>query len=177
MTDNNGAYRLTLPIGTYTIRASAGGCTEPGVAEGVKLVRHNIVLDFTLARKIDQFGHGCRPIIYDWVNATNQTALFGDDFAGRLRLPFSFKFYGQRYDNVFLSDNGYLNFLGADRATRSRWRSPQRPIPMRRSMRSGTTCPSTTTAPSSTRRWGRQAIARSSWNSPTSRVRGSATPV
>ncbi len=115
ITDAQGAYRLTLPIGTYTIRASAGGCTEPGIADGVKIVRHNIVLDFTLARKIDQFGHGCRALIPNWVDATNQTALFGDDFSGRLHLPFSFKFYGQRYEQVFLSDNGYLNFLGADR--------------------------------------------------------------
>ncbi len=115
ITDSSGFYRLILPIGTYTIRASAGGCTEPGIVDGVKLVKSNKTVDFSLARKIDNYGHGCRAIIPNWVDATTQTALFGDDFGGRLRLPFKFKFYGQRYEQVFLSDNGYLNFLEADK--------------------------------------------------------------
>jgi hypothetical protein len=113
-TDVNGAYRLTLPIGTYTIRASAGGCTETAVVDGVELVDQDITLNFSLGRKLDDFGHGCRPIGFGWVDATTETALFGDDFAGRLHLPFPFSFYGEDYDQVFLSDNGYLNFLGAD---------------------------------------------------------------
>ena len=38
----------------------------------------------------------------------------GDDVAGRLRLPFSFPFYGESYDKAFISSNGYLNFLEAN---------------------------------------------------------------
>jgi len=113
-TDATGAYRLTLPIGTYTIRASAGGCTETAVVDGVELVDQDITLNFSLGRKLDDFGHGCRAVVFNWVNATTETALFGDDFAGRLHLPFPFSFYGEDYNQVFLSDNGYLNFLGAD---------------------------------------------------------------
>jgi subtilisin family serine protease len=109
-----GAYTLTLPIGTYTIRGSAGGCTEVHVHDGVVLADANITLDFTLGRKIDGFGHGCRPIAFDWVDAPIESALYGNDFAGRLRLPFDFGFYGATYQQVFISDNGYLNFLGAD---------------------------------------------------------------
>ena len=113
-TDAAGAYRMTLPIGTYTIRASAGGCTENAIVDGVELVDHDITLDFSLGRKLDNFGHGCRAIGLIWVDATTETALFGDDFAGRLHLPFPFSFYGDDYEQVFLSDNGYLNFQGAD---------------------------------------------------------------
>ena len=36
-TDAGGSYTLNLPIGSYTLRASAGGCTEFGFAE-VELV-------------------------------------------------------------------------------------------------------------------------------------------
>ena len=114
ITDATGAYSLTLPIGTWTIRASAGGCTENVIQEGVELVDHDISLDFALGRKLDDFGHGCRPIAFDWVDATTDTALYGDDFVGRLHLPFTFTFYGESYDQVFISDNGYVNFLGAD---------------------------------------------------------------
>ena len=113
-TDRNGAYTLILPIGTYTIRASAGGCTEAGIVEGVELVDDDITLDFSLGRKLDDFGHGCKPIPFSWVDATTQTALFGDRFGGRLNLPFSFAFYGTDYDQVYISDNGYINFLSGD---------------------------------------------------------------
>ncbi|MGH2651401.1 MAG: carboxypeptidase-like regulatory domain-containing protein, partial [Actinomycetota bacterium] len=39
---------------------------------------------------------------------------FGDEFSGRLNLPFEFPFYGESYSRVFISDNGYINFLGPD---------------------------------------------------------------
>lgn len=113
ITNASGDYTLTLPIGTYTLRAAGGGCTESGTGE-VTLVDANVSRDFTLFRKLDDFGHGCRSIGFDWVDAPTQSALFGDEFAGRLRLPFAFDFYGQSYDAVFISDNGYLNFLGPD---------------------------------------------------------------
>ena len=112
-TDADGAYSLSLPIGQYTLRASAGGCTEVGFAD-VELVDSDITQDFSLFRKLDDFGHACRPIAFSWVDASAQTGLFGDEFAGRLRLPFPFDFYGQTYDQVFVSDNGYLNFLAPD---------------------------------------------------------------
>lgn len=112
-TDAAGAYSLELPIGDYTLRASAGGCTEVATAD-ISLVDANITRDFSLFRKLDDFGHGCRAIPFDWVDAPGQTGLYGDEFAGRLRLPFNFEFYGKTYSQVFLSDNGYLNFLAPE---------------------------------------------------------------
>lgn len=112
VTAADGSYTLTLPEGAYTLRASAGGCTDLGFAE-IELFA-DVVQDFTIARKLDNFGHGCFPIAFDWVDAQTQTALYGDEFAGRLRLPFEFPYYGETYSQVFISDNGYLNFLGPD---------------------------------------------------------------
>lgn len=112
-TDAGGAYTLNMPIGSYTLRATAGGCTEQGF-ENVEIVDADVVADFSIARKLDNFGHGCAPIAFDWVDASTTTPLFGDEFVGRLNLPFEFPFYGATYDEVWLSDNGYLNFLGPD---------------------------------------------------------------
>ncbi|HEX5013824.1 MAG TPA: carboxypeptidase regulatory-like domain-containing protein [Candidatus Limnocylindrales bacterium] len=112
--DTGGFYQLTLPVGTYTLRANAGGCTESGVVDGVQIVNKNVTQDFALGRKLDAFGHGCRPIAFNWTDAKTDTALFGDDFAGRLKLPFAFKFYGESYTQLFISDNGYLTFGGPD---------------------------------------------------------------
>ncbi|HEX7197160.1 MAG TPA: carboxypeptidase regulatory-like domain-containing protein, partial [Candidatus Limnocylindria bacterium] len=112
ITNPNGVYSLTLPEGSYTLRASAGGCTDFDLEE-IDL-HEDISVDFQVARKLDNFGHGCAPIAFDWVDATTQTALYGDEFVGRLVLPFEFPFYGESYSELFLSDNGYLNFLGPD---------------------------------------------------------------
>jgi subtilisin family serine protease len=113
ISDAAGAYALELPIGDYTLRASAGGCTELGLVE-ISLVDADITQDFSLFRKLDDFGHGCRAIPFDWLDATGQTALYGDEFAGRIRLPFDFGFYGETYSQVYVSDNGYLNFLAGE---------------------------------------------------------------
>jgi subtilisin family serine protease len=112
-TDAAGAYTMRLPIGTYSLRFSAGGCTEVATAD-VESDGPDVVVDRALFRKLDDFGHGCRPVAFDWVDAATQTALWGDELAGRLRLPFAFDFYGTPYDQLWLSDNGYVNFLAPD---------------------------------------------------------------
>ena len=111
-TGTNGRYDLYLPIGDYTLQASAsGGCSE-ALQIDVSIVDTNLTgIDFALLRKLDRFGHGCRQIGFNWVDAKHQTALFGDDLAGRLRLPFTFSFYGRGYDQLHVSSNGNVNFL------------------------------------------------------------------
>jgi subtilisin family serine protease len=108
-TDVEGFYSLSLPIGEYTLRAGAGGCTEIATAD-ISL-SEDLTQDFSLFRKLDDFGHGCSQIAFDWVDAAGQTALFGDEIAGRLRLPFEFEFYGETYTQIWLSENGFMNFL------------------------------------------------------------------
>ena len=112
-TDAAGHYEIILPIGDYTLRASFGGCSDTAFAD-ISSTGDDVVQDFGLTRKLDNFGHACRPISFDWVDADSQSALFGDEFAGRLRLPFTFSFYGEDYTQLWISDNGYVNFLGPD---------------------------------------------------------------
>ncbi len=45
------------------------------MVDGVELVDQDITLNFSLGRKLDNFGHGCRPIAFVWVDATTETAL------------------------------------------------------------------------------------------------------
>jgi subtilisin family serine protease len=113
VTDASGAYDLVLPIGDYTLRISAGGCTESATVD-ITSDGPDITVDRGLYRKLDDFGHGCRPVAFDWVDAGTQTALWGDEIVGRLKLPFPVSFYGASYEQVWISDNGYLNFLDAD---------------------------------------------------------------
>ena len=105
----DGTYTLTLPIGDFSLRTSAGGCTTADVTD-VSLGLAGLVHDVALSRTLDDFGHGCASTTFDWVDAANDTAMFGDETVGHLPLPFAFPFYGETYDSVFLTDDGYLTF-------------------------------------------------------------------
>ena len=98
----DGTYALTLPIGDFTIRTSAGGCTAPDEV-AVTLTVAGLTRDVALARKLDEASHGCRPIAFDWVDATNDSPMFGNETVGRFTLPFSFPYYGQSYSRVFVT--------------------------------------------------------------------------
>ncbi len=108
VTDATGAYSLRLPVGSYELVASKGGCMEKdfGFVTVRAATRHN----FFLVTKIDDFGHGCLKIANEWHEAAHQTALFGDDTYGRLRLPFEFPFYGDTYDRAYIATNGFISF-------------------------------------------------------------------
>ncbi len=108
-TDSRGRYSFTLPIGTYSVKASLAGCAIP-VTEEVALSRNRRVV-FRLPTKIDDFGHGCREIGFDWIEADIQSGTYGDDLAGRLDLPFPFPFYGDTKDRVYFTTNGYVSFF------------------------------------------------------------------
>jgi subtilisin family serine protease len=112
-TDGAGQYSLTVPVGKYAIRVSAGGCTNT-VTRKVQVIDKDVTLDAALDRKIDRFGHGCATTAFTWVEALHDTGLMGDEFVGNLHLPFAFPFYGASYSEVFLSDNGYIDFLAPD---------------------------------------------------------------
>ena len=97
-TDAAGAYSLELPIGDYTLRASAGGCTEHGerrrsassttTSPRTSRCSASSTTSGTAAARSPSTGSTRRP----------DRRCIGDEFAGRLRLPFDFQFYGETYD-------------------------------------------------------------------------------
>jgi subtilisin family serine protease len=111
-TDRKGRYRLELPAGLHLLEASKGGCLQRATSEVDVL--DETQLDLPIARKLDRFGHGCEIVRYAPAKTRTDAVLHGDDDYGRLRLPFAFPFYGERYETVFIDTNGYLAFLDPD---------------------------------------------------------------
>jgi subtilisin family serine protease len=111
-TDRQGRYRIELPVGLHLLEVSKGGCLQRATIEVEVLAE--IQLDLPIARKLDRFGHGCELVRYAPARTRSEASLYGDDSYGRLRLPFAFSFYGERYEAVYLDTNGYLAFVDPD---------------------------------------------------------------
>jgi len=47
---------------------------------------------------------------YNWINTPHTTFITEDDQSVRIDLPFTFTFYGQQYNSVFVCSNGFLSF-------------------------------------------------------------------
>jgi len=107
-TNAGGEYSVTLPLGMYTVEASQGGCLSRD--EKTVDLLDNQRRNFHLVRRIDDFGYGCRPIDPVWKEARKPTSMYGDDNTGRMPMPFPFPFYGQEYEEIYLSTNGYVAF-------------------------------------------------------------------
>ncbi|MCK4829196.1 DUF2341 domain-containing protein, partial [bacterium] len=68
----------------------------------------------------DNFGYmwtssGGTPVIdYNWIDVKSGTNLFGDSFddsvSSTIALPFNFTFYGETFDSVRISSNGWISF-------------------------------------------------------------------
>ncbi len=109
ITGTDGGYSLTLPAGDYTVQASLGRCLTTDEAD-IGLFADIAGQDFALVQRIDDFGHGCQSIGFDWVDARTPTTVYGDDQTGRMPLPFAFPFFGSDYNEVFIASNGYVTF-------------------------------------------------------------------
>jgi subtilisin family serine protease len=107
---HNARYSFVLPVGTYTLAARQGGCTETELAEVEITEEARIVRDFELVRKIDDFGYGCETFRSTWRDVTLPDSLYFDDTVGKLPLPFDFPFYGESHSQVFITANGYVTF-------------------------------------------------------------------
>lgn len=106
--DAAGFYEMVLPIGTYSLKASNGGCIT-SVTDSVTLDQ-DTTHDFGLVSKIDQFGHGCELSPQSWVDVSGKVNLKGDDKFTAVGMPVPFPFYGQSYRRVFVTSNGYVTF-------------------------------------------------------------------
>ncbi|MBI1745781.1 MAG: S8 family serine peptidase [Acidobacteria bacterium] len=108
--DTEGNYEFrNVPEGTYDIQAGIGRCIAT-LTQRVT-ISTDVEVNFPLDSR-DAFGYACDDNIpFAWVDAENLLLLFGDSSSIRVNLPFTFSFYGEGYDSVFVSTNGFVNFL------------------------------------------------------------------
>lgn len=128
-TNNAGNYSISnVPQGTYDMRASGAGCgtqTVTGVAIGA-----NTTQNFTLpsdprflCSAPDGGGYiacengDANGPTYNWFEVSPTAggpgtiaAISGDDMAGALTIPFTFRMYGTNYTSVNACTNGFLTF-------------------------------------------------------------------
>jgi len=111
-TDLNGFYSFaSVPEGVYDVRAEAGRCNDP-LVQSLTVSGDVADFNFLLPARRDAFGYHCRIEPFSFIDATQDTGMYGDDTATQIDLPFAFPFYGQSYTTAYVSTNGYLNFLG-----------------------------------------------------------------
>lgn len=128
-TNGAGFYSITLPQGTYDMRASGAGCA-PATANGV-VIGANATQNFTLlsdpiysCSQPDPYGYyACENgdaggPTYAWFEIAPSAGGPGTDtgqscddcFSGPYNFPFAFQFYGTTYTSYYLGSNGYMTF-------------------------------------------------------------------
>ncbi len=98
-----------VPEGTYTLSVTAGGCAAPYSQSLV--VDGDETVAVALAGRADGYGYTCVVGTGDYLQGSTKTTLAGDDSTLAIDLPWAFSFYGQSYNQAFLSTNGHVNFL------------------------------------------------------------------
>src|SRR6266849_2820211 len=114
-TDANGMYSFpSVPDGSYNLQASPPAGVRCRSSRTVAIVvDQDLTVDFVLEARRDGFGYACDDTIaFNWIPGTFQTSLEGDEATLPVDLPFPFTFYGQTYTVIYLSTNGFGNFLG-----------------------------------------------------------------
>jgi subtilisin family serine protease len=107
-TDENGYYAYpAVPVGEYELSVDAGGCYAKSsvgfIVDGVEDV------PVTLAQKSDSYGYVCSKAEFDYVEATTQLPIYGFGQTD-ITLPFTFTYYGESYDKITVTGNGYAAF-------------------------------------------------------------------
>jgi subtilisin family serine protease len=106
-TDEDGAFTFpAVPVGEYTLSASAGGCyADSSVA---LVVDSDEALDLNLAQKTDGFGYQCSPTDFNYLTG-DTWVVGGDDDAVTVDLPFTFNYYGRSTNTISISTNGFVS--------------------------------------------------------------------
>jgi subtilisin family serine protease len=112
ITDQNGFYNFaSVPEGEYDVHTNSS-CYDPQTQH--LIVNADSTLDFSLAQHADAFGYTCEGTTFNYIEASNDIGLYGDDSSTSVSLPFPFVFYGQIYDTAYVGTNGFLNFQADD---------------------------------------------------------------
>lgn len=109
-TDEEGYFQFAaVPVGEYTLRARAGGCyLDENV--NVAVVDQDVALSLEVDFKVDDYGYQCRPVDFDYEEASNPIGLSYDDEQVQVELPFPMTLYGETYSSMWVTTNGYLAF-------------------------------------------------------------------
>jgi subtilisin family serine protease len=128
-TNGSGFYSITLPQGTYDMRASGAGCapvTVNGVVVGATATQNFTLLSDPIYSCSDPDAYGYYACengddggpTYAWTEIAPDAGGPGTDtgqscddcFNGPLAFPFPFQFYGVSYPSYNIGSNGYVTF-------------------------------------------------------------------
>jgi hypothetical protein len=108
-TDADGFFQFpAVPVGEYSLRASAGGCYVD-VEVTVVVSDADQSLPLTAAFKTDAYGYQCHDVDFDYIEGDTQLNLTGGGQT-LVALPFPFTLYGETYDSMWVSMTGYMAF-------------------------------------------------------------------
>ncbi|MEV7616806.1 S8 family serine peptidase [Streptomyces sp. NPDC089799] len=111
--DDQGRFEVTLPHGTYDVRAAHGSRCLTGGSSRVTVAGDTTVA-VTLPERTDGYGYACaaagdRP----YQAGDRRLALTGDNNTERVDLPFPLPLYGKTYGQAWIGTNGTVSFGGA----------------------------------------------------------------
>ncbi|MGR4878487.1 S8 family serine peptidase [Streptomyces sp. LARHCF249] len=115
-TDAQGRFEVTLPHGTYDVRAAhSSRCVTGGTAKAT--VAGDATVTVNLPERTDGYGYACatagdRP----YPAGSRQLALTGDNTTERVDLPFPLPLYGKTYAQAWIGTNGTVSFGGNNTA-------------------------------------------------------------
>lgn len=107
-----GSYSISVAQGTWTMHVTAAGHAPEDRTVNVNA---NQTQDFALQRGTGNCPapgyYNCEDLVTrDWITATLNTGLTGDDQVRTIPIGFAFNFYGAGYTQVGVSSNGNLQF-------------------------------------------------------------------
>ncbi|MFF4099467.1 S8 family serine peptidase [Streptomyces sp. NPDC001903] len=110
--DEQGRFEVTLPHGTYEVRAAhSSRCVTGGSAQTT--VAGDTTLALTLPERTDTYGYACStPGGRPYAAGDRQLALTGDNTTERVDLPFPVPMYGKTYGQAWIGTNGTVSFGG-----------------------------------------------------------------
>ncbi|MEV0987756.1 S8 family serine peptidase [Streptomyces sp. NPDC049949] len=110
--DDQGRFELTVPHGTYEVRAAHSSRCVTG-ASAQTTVAGDTTLALTLPERTDYFGYACStPGGRPYAAGDRQLALTGDNTTERVDLPFPLPLYGKTYGQAWIGTNGTVSFGG-----------------------------------------------------------------
>ncbi|MER7463728.1 S8 family serine peptidase [Streptomyces sp. NPDC097981] len=110
--DAQGRFEVTLPHGTYEVRAAhSSRCVTDGSARAT--VAGDTAVAVTLPERTDGYGYACSTAgSHPYAAGDRQLALTGDNTTERVDLPFPVPLYGKTYGQAWIGTNGTVSFGG-----------------------------------------------------------------